>query len=57
MKEFEPEYPSSTPDALVKPVDILDSDVDWKPLSYYLNGIQRHHEKLNGMAGNWMQNK
>jgi hypothetical protein len=27
------------------------------PLAYFVNGYQRHHEKLSGMAGDWMDNR
>lgn len=27
------------------------------PLSYFVNGYQRHHEKLSGLAGDWMDNR
>ena len=44
-----------SPTVIVTPCD--DPDHPPMPLAYFVNGYQRHHEKLSGMAGDWMDNR
>ena len=49
-----PQHPLSSPTVIVTTMD--GSDEHWHPFAYFVNGYQRHHEKLSGMAGDWRGN-
>jgi hypothetical protein len=52
--DFEPQKPIHSPNVLVTPIDSPNDEP--LPLHYWLNGFQRHHEKLTAMAGNVKEN-
>ena len=49
---FLPRNALQSPSVIVTPCD--EPDHTPMPLAYFVNGYQRHHEKLSGMAGDWM---
>lgn len=55
MSDFLPRKPIECPSVIVIPCH----NVGYAPmpLSYFVNGYQRHHEKLSGMAGDRMDNR
>ena len=52
---FLPRKSLESPSVIVTPCD--EPDHAPMPLAYFVNGYQRHHEKLSGMAGDWMDNR
>lgn len=55
LRPFEPRKRLDSPTVIVTPVE--DPLHPARPLSYFVNGYQRHHEKLSGMAGDWVGNR
>jgi len=51
LPTFAPVHQLSTPGLIVTGVHGTRGKP--MPLAYFLNGYQRHHEKLSGMAGDW----
>lgn len=52
---FLPRKSLESPSVIVTPCD--EPDHAPMPLAYFVNGYHRHHEKLSGMAGDWMDNR
>ncbi len=52
MPIFTPIHQLSTPGLIVTGMN-GERGAPPMPLAYFLNGYQRHHEKLTGMAGDW----
>jgi hypothetical protein len=52
--DFKPRKPIHLPTVLVTSIDSPNDEL--LPLHYWLNGFQRHHEKLTAMAGNIKEN-